>query len=103
MPSYLVLQAHLVDGQHREKGDVHEFDAEIGRRLILMGRVSNTAPEDSSTKVDFDSMKKAELLDYAESAGFDIDESMTKAQIIAEITGKQLGGLNTSNSSSVVK
>lgn len=85
-----ILSTIFVRGEMYKKGQEVEVNEREAKELINRGVAIDEAEieiEEDTTK-PIEKMNKQELLDYATELGVEVEESMTKAQIIKAINAE---------------
>lgn len=68
--------------KYRKEGEVFEANEEAVKYFDSLGLIEEPG---ESGAVNFDRMNKTQLIEYAKGQGFDLDESLTKKEMIERI------------------
>lgn len=89
-----LASAIAIDGDVVRAGSLVEVDEALAINLLNRGKATLATAEDgvefgAEDDTDLSRLNKAQLLEHAKANGVDVDDSLTKAQIIAAIEAKQ--------------
>jgi len=90
MKTIKITRSTVCAGKDLIAGKTYELEDKNANLLVSLGKAvvvdsEKDLPIKEDTTVPIEQMKKAELLAYADGIGVEVDESMTKAQIIEAI------------------